>query len=343
MSSCRSVYSPHPSRRRTAFCCWLRGLLGASLLLAVGSLLWGCRYAVPDLSGQSLSREAKDSLKYLYERHYTLGANFVLKADSSVLARLPIKDDYIVLHRGDHVAVAEFAVHPADSVDSVWVKLAHTQEAQGWLREKDLEADYVPTDGISQAIYLFSDTHASYFVAVFALFAAVYLLQAFRRKRLQVVYFNDIESVYPLFLCLLVAFSATVYESMQVFVPDTWEHFYYNPTLSPFDVPFVLSLFLLSFWLMLAVFLAVLDDLFRQSSPFAAFCYLLGLLSCCIFCYFFFIFTTSVYIGYGFLLLFVVAFARRVARSVRYKYRCGYCGEKLRDKGRCPRCGRMNG
>lgn len=34
------------------------------------------------------------------------------------------------------------------------------------------------------------------------------------------------------------AFSATVYETMQVFVPDTWEHFYFNPTLSPFKVPF---------------------------------------------------------------------------------------------------------
>ena len=69
-------------------------------------------------------------------------------------------------------------------------------------------------------------------------------LRAFMKKRLQMVYFNDIDSVYPLFLCLLMAFSATVYETMQVFVPDTWEHFYFNPTLSPFKVPFILSVFL---------------------------------------------------------------------------------------------------
>ena len=78
---------------------------------------------------------------------------------------------------------------------------------------------------------------------IFALFVGVYLFRAFRRKQLQLVYFNDIDSVYPLFLCLLMAFSATVYESMQVFVPDTWEHFYFNPTLSPFKVPFILSVF----------------------------------------------------------------------------------------------------
>ena len=78
---------------------------------------------------------------------------------------------------------------------------------------------------------------------IFALFVGVYLFRAFRRKQLQLVYFNDIDSVYPLFLCLLMAFSATVYESMQVFVPDTWEHFYFNPTLSPFKVPFILQSF----------------------------------------------------------------------------------------------------
>ena len=66
------------------------------------------------------------------------------------------------------------------------------------------------------------------------------------------------------------AFSATIYESMQVFVPETWEHFYFNPTLSPFKVPFILSVFLLSIWLFLIVALAVLDDLFRQLTPAAA-------------------------------------------------------------------------
>mgnify|MGYP000138037173 CR=1 FL=1 len=73
------------------------------------------------------------------------------------------------------------------------------------------------------------------------------------------------------------AFSATVYETMQVFVPETWEHFYFNPTLSPFKVPFILSVFLLSIWLIIIVLLAVLDDLFRQLTPAAAVFYLLGL------------------------------------------------------------------
>lgn len=117
---------------------------------------------------------------------------------------------------------------------------------------------------------------------------------------MRMVYFNDIDSLYPLLLCLLMAFCATIYESIQVFAPETWQHFYFNPTLSPFKVPLVLSAFLMGIWLFIVVLLAVLDDLFRQLSPAAAVFYLLGLASCCIFCYFFFILTTSIYVGYLF-------------------------------------------
>ena len=244
------------------------------LYLILGS---SCHYPRPDLEDGKLGAKTRDSLAYLYERHYTWNTNLEVQEDSVTIACLPVKDCYNTLYKGDRVVVAEFAIHPTDSVDSVWVKLAHSQEVQGWLREKDMIRAFVPTDSISQAIYLFSDTHASYFIVIFALFVAAWLFRAFRRKQLQMVYFNDIDSVYPLLLCLLLAFSATVYESMQVFVPETWQHFYFNPTLSPFKVPFVLSVFLMSLWLFVIVLLAVLDDLFRQLSPEAAVFYLLGL------------------------------------------------------------------
>lgn len=315
---------------------WMVNLLLCLLLFS------SCHYPCPDFSAKDLSARAKDSLKYLHEQHFTWNTNLELTEDSLALECLPIKDAFIYLSKGDRVVVAEFAVDPADSVDSVWVKLAHTQEKQGWIRAKNLKESFVPTDSISQAIHLFSDTHASYFVIIFALFVGVYLFRAFLRKQLRMVYFNDIDSIYPLFLCLLMAGSATVYETMQVFVPDTWEHFYFNPTLSPFKVPFILSLFLTGLWLFMVVALAVLDDLFRQLTPAAAIFYLLGLMSCCIFCYFFFILTIPIYIGYVFLGCFIWVFVKKVRWNSRYKYRCGECGQKLREKGICPHCGVIN-
>lgn len=327
------------NRGRNALC--KSALVCICILLSC--CLASCRYPRPDLESASLSDKTRDSLTYLYERHYTWNTNLEVQDDSVSLAYLPVKDRYNMLYKGDRVVVAEFAVHPADSVDSIWVKLAHSQKIQGWIRESELMRAFVPTDSISQSIYLFSDTHASYFVIIFALFVAVWLFRAFRRKQLQMVYFNDIDSVYPLLLCLLMAFSATIYESIQVFVPETWQHFYFNPTLSPFKVPFILSIFLMSLWLFVVVLLAVLDDLFRQLTPAAAVFYLLGLASCCIFCYFFFILTTHIYIGYLFLAAFIWIFFIKLRTSLSVsRYCCGNCGQKLKEKGVCPRCGAIN-
>lgn len=39
--------------------------------------------------------------------------------------------------------MAEFAIHSADSVDSVWVKLAHSQEIQGWIGEQEMMQAFI--------------------------------------------------------------------------------------------------------------------------------------------------------------------------------------------------------
>ena len=176
----------------------LRATLCYSVVIAIIISLVSCRYSRPNLDDEGISDKTRDSLTYLYDRHYTLNTNLEVVQDSVVLACLPVKDCYNTLYRGDRVVVAEFAIHSADSVDSVWVKLAHSQEIQGWIGEREMMQAFVPTDSISQFIYLFSDTHASYFVIIFALFVGAWVFRLFRRKQLKIVYFNDIDSVYPL-------------------------------------------------------------------------------------------------------------------------------------------------
>lgn len=312
------------------------------MLFCLG-LLASCRYAPPVLSGEDVDQRTRDSVAYLFERHYTWNTNLVLQADSLNLVALPLKESFSTLYEGDRVVVADLDVHPNDTVDSLWVKLAHSQEVQGWVRECEMKRAFVPADSISQAIYLFSDTHVPYFIVICALFVAFGLVRMLRRKSLKRTGFSDIDSVYPLLLCLLMAFCATLYESMQVFVPDTWEHFYYNPTLSPFQVPLLLSLFLTGLWAFVVVLVATVDVLFRRLSLVTALYYLLGLASACIFCYFFFILTTGIYVGYLFLLALAVLFVRVLRRSLHTSlYRCGNCGEALARKGVCPCCGALN-
>ena len=100
---------------------WKETLFSVSSVSSVVSLLLclfflsSCHYARPNLSSEEMPQKTKDSLNYLYERHYTWNTNLELTADSILLECLPIKDTYINLYRGDRVVVAEFAVHPADS------------------------------------------------------------------------------------------------------------------------------------------------------------------------------------------------------------------------------------
>ena len=320
-----------------------RGLGQVLGMLLCMALLASCWYTPPVLSGEEVDQRARDSVAYLFERHYTWNTNLVLQADSINLVALPLKESYSTLRQGDHVVVAELDVHPNDSVDSIWVKLAHSQEVQGWVRECEMKRAFVPADSISQAIYLFSDTHVPYFIVICALFVAFWLIRMLRRKSFRKSGFGDIDYVYPLLLCLLMAFCATLYETMQVFVPDTWEHFYYNPTLSPFRVPLLLSLFLSGLWTFVVVLVATVDVLFRRLPLSTAVFYLLGLASACIFCYFFFILTTGIYVGYVFLALLAVIFVRVLRRSLHTSvYRCGNCGEALAQKGVCPYCGALN-
>ena len=331
----------------------LNAFRGTELLFGMHSLLffftlflsvtfYSCKYTEPKIDKEEISDKSKDSLYQLYHYHYTLNKNLEAWSDTVKLAQLPFKDKFVTITKGDRVVVAEFMVQPSDTVDSVWVKVARDQKTQGWVHESTIVNNFVPVNPGSQAIFVFSHTHASYSLIIVTLVLAIYLFRVYRKKKLMLVYFNDINSVYPLMLCFLLAFSATIYESMQMFAPETWQHFYFNPTLSPFKVPFILSVVVLSIWAFIVVFLASLEELFRQLSPSSAFLYLMGLAACCIFCYFFFIIATSFYIGYLFLAYFFYLLMKKVNGRMTYKYRCGKCGALMKDKGECPSCGTIN-
>lgn len=63
-------------------------------------LLSSCYYKTPALDSEELSKKTKDSLTYLYERHYTWNTNLEVVDDSISLECLPIKDTFIQLNRG---------------------------------------------------------------------------------------------------------------------------------------------------------------------------------------------------------------------------------------------------
>ena len=295
------------------------------------------------------SERQRDSISFYDKHHYTNNYNFVVKSDSLVLLRQQPEEllshfdtDSVVVYRHDNLVVADIRVLPADSVDSVWVQLARDQETFGWTHESTLLKKVEPDDPISQFISTFSDIHLLIFLGIIALMGSAYLMRKIAKKNAKIVHFNDIDSFYPTLLAILVASAATFYASIQLFAPETWRHFYFHPTLNPFTVPTILSIFLVSVWAMLIVALAVVDDVRKQMPLGEAVLYLCGLAGVCAIDYIVFSITTLYYIGYILWAAYIFFALQRYWFHARCCYVCGNCGAQLHRKGRCPYCGMWN-
>lgn len=311
------------------------------ILLACSSLL-GCSQSERSTAALNDSLDVvNDTTQFEVEHNYSINYNFTVVADSIILSSEPHDSDSIVVYKGDLLVVADYLLMPHDSIDTVFVKVARDQETLGWTYESKLLDKVVPDDPISVFIYLFSNSHLLWFLLLIGVAILVYLYRMSLKKPLQIVHFNDIDSPYPTALCILIAVSATFYSSIQIFDPKEWVHFYYNPTLNPFTLPFGLACFITCVWGILILIIAVVDEVFKKLPVVDAVTYLFGLAAICVVCYIFFTFTTSYFVGYLFLVVYIW-FALSRCKGIG-GYQCGICGQKLPSRhSRCPHCGALN-
>lgn len=316
-------------------------------------LLWllvSCYQQGPQTSDAWILTDRQvDSISFYTTHHYTENFNFVVKGDSLALivqhpseAVSGLLVDTISVKRGDRLVVADITKMPADSLDSVWVKVARDQETIGWTHECELLGSVAPDAPISRFIDFFSDTHMLLFLAVLAVVVASYVIMHLKKRNAKLVHLNDIDSFYPSALAISVAAAAVFYSTIQLFAPESWRHYYYHPTLNPFDVPLHLGLFLLSVWLIVIIAISTIDDVRRRLPLGEAVVYMLGLAGVCALNYVVFSLTTLYYIGYPLLVAYVVLAIWRYLRHDSRRYVCGACGAHLHKKGVCPQCGAVN-
>lgn len=303
------------------------------LLAAIATLFAGCYGNHHDGRLPSVSADVEADSTCFYETyHYGQNFNFVVKVDSLMLVRQqPVEilsrmhTDTITVYRGDHVAVAEIRVLPADSIDSVWVQIARDQETFGWLHESSLLPSVVPDDPISQFISTFSDVYLLIFLIVISVISVAYLMRTIFKRNARIVHFNDIPTFYPTALALTVAAAAVLYSSIRMFAQDTWQHFYFNPTLNPFIVPPALGIFLVSVWAMLIIGLATVDVVRGILPTGEALLYLCGLAGVCALNYIIFSITTLYYVGYPLFIAYaafaVYVYVKRFGRLYKDSFR----------------------
>ncbi len=310
-------------------------------LLLVGSLLAACHYPEPDYSGWNLTREQRDSLEFRSTHHYGVNYNFKVLADSLPLRQM-LSPDSLWIYRDDVLVVADYATMTTDTTRAVWIKVARDQDTMGWIAEERLLDNVVPVDPISRFIHWFSSLRNRFFLVIGGAFVLFYLYRHVRRRSLRSLRAQRIDSIYPVLLCCCVVIAATIYACMQRFVPETWVHYYFNPSLNPFGLPLLVGLFVASVWGILLLALALVDDLFHQADFSTSFFYLLGLGTLCMFLYLLVTWSVYYYIGCVLVPVFLVFALRYLLHTCFVAYTCGHCGKRLSHKGVCPHCGYDN-
>lgn len=254
-----------------------------------------------------LTPQQKDSLIFRLTHHYTDNFNFLVKADTLIL--LPREGDLIQdtcrVVRGDLIAVAEIRSIPGDSIDSIWVKVAHDQMTMGWLPEHELLQGAIPNDDISQLLNAMTNSRAFWMSALLLFGICAYLLHQGESRQLYLLKFNEMKSIYPFLFLALVAIMASVYATVQNFTPEYWQEYYYHPVLTPCGLPFIMSMLVCLVWLVIVVFIAVLDEVYHHFYFIPGMAYIFELLGLAMFVYLAISWTTLWYFGYLLLPLFI--------------------------------------
>lgn len=261
----------------------------------------------------TLTPVQRDSLEFRLRHHYSEGFNFRVTADSLQLVprieSLPLTDTSIV-HQGDLLVVAEVArKESADSLapDTFLIKVAHDQLTQGWVEESELLRSVVPDDSISQLLHSLTSSRGIWMnllVLIGLLSFVLYRHVSTNRDWLSLLRHSD--SWYaPLLLTLVILLAAT-YASVQLWVPEFWQEYYFHPTLNPLLLPCVMCWMMVLVWLIIVTFIALIIEIYHRYFFLQGLVYLVEVLGLAMLAYLIVSWTAQIYVGYLLALVLII-------------------------------------
>lgn len=245
-----------------------------------------------------------DSLIFRLEHHYTINFNFLVKADSLML--IPRDGDLVQdtchVYDGELVAVAAMNWQS----DTLWIKVAHDQMTMGWIPEQELLRGVTPDDPISEVLDALTGSRSIWMSALVAIGVVLLVVRQGRSRVLSAVKNGGMPMVYPRLFLGLVALMASLYVSVQNFVPEFWQEYYFHPTLNPLILPSVMAMLMTVVWLVLITAIAVVDEVYHHLYFADGIAFLLELLGIGMVVYLVIGWTTLYYIGYLLLVAFII-------------------------------------
>ena len=304
---------------------------------------------VPKLTPQQV-----DSVVFRLTHHYGPNFNFELKADSMIL--VPREGDLIqdtcVVRNKDLLVVAQIKrIEASDSTmeDTFLIKVAHDQTTMGWVKESELLENVVPDDPISQLIDFMTGSRAIWMSSFLGFGVIAFFFRKMRKQKmsislsdLKVVDLIEMDSFYPPLLLIFVACVAALYASVQNFVPEFWQEYYFHPTMNPLLLPPIMAVLVTLVWLTLIVIVAVVIEVYNNFYSFRGIIYLFEIAGLCMLIYLLISWTILIYVGYLLLPILIAYLIYYYFKYIRCTMTCGHCGRKIREKGICKHCGAIN-
>ena len=296
---------------------------------------------------QVFSPQQIDSLTFRLTHHYSIGFNLLVKADSLMLVPREgeLLADTSYVYKGDLLVVAETKRMESapDSLPSYLIKVAHDQQTMGWIQESDLLRGTTPNDSISQLLDVLASSRAIWMSSLVVLgLLGLLIYKRGHHLRDYMLFIFSLDSFCTSFFLMLVACMASLYASVQNFVPEFWQEYYYHPTLNPLLLPGVMACLVTLVWLIIIAYVAVVIEVYNHFFFLRGMAYLLEVSGLAMFIYLLVSWTTLIYIGYLILPVLLIPLLYLYCRHARCKYLCGKCGHKIHKRGVCPYCGAVN-
>ncbi|MBR1667499.1 MAG: hypothetical protein IJ693_04370 [Bacteroidaceae bacterium] len=284
---------------------------------------------VEDTTLLSLTPHQVDSLVFRLTHHYSENFNFLVKTDSLTL--IPREGDLITdtcyVYDGDVIAVAAIKNVPGDSIDSIWVKVASSQFNMGWIPEQELLRGTTPDDTISEMLDALSSSRAIWMSALVAI--GIIALFLGRKKNVNKKEFllkelphtfgyflSEMTSIYPPLFLALVAVMASLYASVQNFVPEFWQEYYFHPTLNPLVLPPLMAALVVAMWMVIITFLALIDEVYHHFYFLPGITYLAKITGIAMLVYLIISWTTLFYAGYLLLAVLIAYLTKIIVKNL---------------------------
>lgn len=343
-----------------------------ALCLLVAGLLTSCQTPVESDEWSSDNPLAVDSIDFIASRHYWKGYNFettdtfkVQQLNPAFLSQFRRTDSLLKVSSGEQLVVSDIARIATAQDTAIWVKLTAISATPvtawsdttmmpkaagrplpvtGWIKEAVFIKRVVPDRPVSKLIYTMGKPSFRLVTAILALLTFVTLLWLRRINHRPPL---CVKGGYPMLLSMVFGLCVVFHRSIWYFVPNDWVAYYFNPTLNPLKsgLPIIVALFLASFWTLIVVGLATLEDQLRSAPSLGKAVHALLYLVCQNLVVFGVLAVLLPYycavVAYALYVFWLLKRYRRQRHS-HPLYRCGACGAALEHLGTCPHCGAVN-